>query len=53
MMLERVLDDIQEFIEMLETDMEFLKSSEARQFNSNIINDLKDLKNKYAKEDNQ
>lgn len=46
-MLERILNDLQEFIEMLESDMDTLRTTEAKRMNKNIISDLKDLQEKY------
>ena len=48
--LERIIDELQEFIEMLQSDMEILISTEAKKFNSNIISDLKEMVDKYKEE---
>lgn len=48
--LERIIDELQEFIEMLQSDMEILTSTEAKKFNSNIISDLKEMVDKYKEE---
>lgn len=45
--LERILSELGEFIEMLESDDEVLTTEEAKSFNKNIIEDLKEIERKY------